>query len=67
MDTWLSDFAHGARLLRKYPAIDAVAILTLALGIAAATRTRWASRFNALLLAVLPRRRCCSALSASRV
>jgi len=32
MDTWLSDFGHGARMLRKYPAIYALAIVTLAIG-----------------------------------
>ena len=29
MDTWLSDLGHGARMLRKYPAIYVLAIVTL--------------------------------------
>jgi putative ABC transport system permease protein len=54
MDTWLSDFTHGARMLRKYPAIYALAILTLGLGIAAATTMF--SIVDAVLLRSLPYR-----------
>jgi hypothetical protein len=54
MDTWRSDFVHGARMLRQYPAIYAVAILTLALGMAAASTMF--SIVDAVLLRTLPYR-----------